>query len=275
MKRNWSEWLPPRDIPCGKEKVTSPGQVWAFAGGGEAGVVRVGTGDHMGCDHELLASNGSVSAVPGHGIYFMTRTTYAVLIADVGCEPTPPHVLYGTPTPGGGTVVPVVGRFPPAAGDVWLSQCDGELTFDGLKLDHPIFGVQFTAVTTTGAHEPRGEWSFPHRGGLLIFVRHAATPSPSPVAQRIEPHYWPVTPVLMPTVAHAGHRTFRRGCNECEAAMPHIAEGERLRAQAVAIQEQGQGIAGKTLPPARHVFVSKVDDWDLLEDVGARSWRSR
>lgn len=106
-----------------------------------------------------------------------------------------------------------------------------------------------------------------------------ATPSPAPVAPGValpaQPRPLPGTPFSpaspmppIPTVAHTGHRTFQGGCAECSQQREEQVIKNRLA-------EKLPGIVGKTLPPARYVFVPKVDEWDLLEDAGARSWRSR
>lgn len=97
-REDWARWLPDRPLPNTGEKVLRVGQVWAWHEGGVgAGVCRIA--DEI--EQRLLAYEGEPRKIAiGDGkCYFSSasRALVAILVADVGCEPTDPSVLYGKP----------------------------------------------------------------------------------------------------------------------------------------------------------------------------------
>lgn len=108
-ERDWSAWLPPRPLPNTGPKVFKVGQVWAthvnYDGTDPARVWRVSSVDQKNDQWmtvDMLATNGQCGGAivgPGARISNPEYTCRAILVADVGCEPTPPEVLYGAAPP--------------------------------------------------------------------------------------------------------------------------------------------------------------------------------
>lgn len=96
-ERDWSRWLPPRALPNSQPREPfRKGAIvaWSYEVGGRvhAEVVRM-TDDVGGGD--ILVANPGRKSLRTTGL-----NTYggAILVADVGCEPTPPETLYGAPS---------------------------------------------------------------------------------------------------------------------------------------------------------------------------------
>lgn len=95
---DWARWLPPHDLRDTGAKALKSGQVWAWRyAAGASGVVRIV--HEIGGSQETLASGYLDNPGPlwfeGSG----KLGQHAVLVADVGCEPTPPEILYAPTTP--------------------------------------------------------------------------------------------------------------------------------------------------------------------------------
>lgn len=228
--------------------------------GARAGARRRIPGNYNALDYEVLAVAGDVATVQcGAPAPFVT--TYPVGRLTNGRGFT--FVRSTTPTPEGGTGVPVVGRWPVQPGDV----------FD-------VLGTEYT-LTGRRDREDRGWQVGPNdlyvsddsiRSGASVFVRHAATPPPAPVAQpattcgcggRDAPGLLHLSTCkhapanqLPPTGTHATHATFTRGCGPC-----------LLRAG-----ELGPGAVEAAPKPQRYVFVPRINEFDLLPDA-QEGWR--
>ncbi len=94
--RDWSAWLPPHGLPDTGPKTFRVGQVWAWLEGKARAVGMVDEADESAVGFRNLASVAPYAR--GLGFRFGKHgPSTTVLVADVGCEPTPPSVLYASP----------------------------------------------------------------------------------------------------------------------------------------------------------------------------------
>lgn len=92
---DWNKWLPPRgfDLPNTGPKVFKAGQVWASHRYGGL-VFRVNPGNNY---PDVLAIADNHNPVYTTGCIYATGEDtgcISILVADVGCEPTDPDLLY-------------------------------------------------------------------------------------------------------------------------------------------------------------------------------------
>lgn len=98
--RDWSKWLPPREPDRNRDVVYKSGQVWALRWDEPDysmvfRVVRAGKTFGGRTDNHYLDVESLAGKKGSGGFSNRDYTERAVLVADVGCEPTPPEVLYG------------------------------------------------------------------------------------------------------------------------------------------------------------------------------------
>jgi hypothetical protein len=134
--RDWSRWLPPKALPGRDSRnardAAKVGQVYAARWGKEPYQARVWRcdvdGDALLAGHKLYECKAPRSADGGFSY------SHAVLVAEPGCEPTPPEVLYGAATCG----MPSAGKTPcpHRAGHGPTATCNGK-TGDPAKAPAP------------------------------------------------------------------------------------------------------------------------------------------
>lgn len=90
MGRDWKRWLPPGPLPDTGDKELRDGQIWAFNLNNGNGIIRV----RVEGGSELLASTTWTTPTCSFG-RGGNHQRHAILVADVGCEPTDPEILYG------------------------------------------------------------------------------------------------------------------------------------------------------------------------------------
>lgn len=99
---DWAKWLPPRELPRNPYIVFKAGQIWAVRWDkvDHAAVFRVAKNTACACatpdNHHIQVEFLAGRRTGGGGYSNRDYTERAVLVADVGCEPTPPEILYGT-----------------------------------------------------------------------------------------------------------------------------------------------------------------------------------
>lgn len=103
-ERDWSAWLPPRPLPFSGNKEFKPGCIFAGYCAGKAIVWRcvdpVPADLRSFGEVEILArSEGRLGRQRDQLATSSLYAQHAILVADVGCEPTPPEVLYGAAPP--------------------------------------------------------------------------------------------------------------------------------------------------------------------------------
>lgn len=151
---------------------------------------------------------------------------------------------------------PVQGKPGPAVGGIWRGIDKDE----GMR---PWFGKEVRIASVSGRVrydyvEPLGD-GFSRTPECFVevfeFVRGPTTVAPDPVAVPGVPE--------KPRVGIEGRND------------PYLAHRVNLRLKCIEMDKPDEfGIASKALPPARYVFIPKVTDEDLLEDVRERGWRS-